>query len=309
MKAIARAPGKVIVTGEHFVVHGAWALAAAIGRSVTAEAQQSEKLKVISQNSGSSSPSALSPVSRLVESMAERYSFRPSLRIAISSEIPPGAGLGSSAATMVAVAAAVARLRSLNLGTRRLLESAMVGERAVHGRPSGIDAAVCAYGGVLRFKPGREPRRIQLGRPARVIVVYSGSSRSTRRLIGRVADVKSTMPSYFSALSASVGDVSSLAAQRLSDGDMKGLGSLLTFNHAVLSAVGVSTPLLDGLVDLLISHGCYGAKLTGAGGGGSVLAVAPEGKEKRIISEVSKRGFEAFVSVVPVEGVRSWLRP
>jgi len=139
--------------------------------------------------------------------------------------------------------------------------------------------------------------------------VYSGSRRSTKRLIGHVAEVQSALPDYFSGLAGSASEMTSLAAERLRSGDMKGLGRLLTFNHAVLSSVGVSTSGLDRLVDLMLSLGCYGAKLTGAGGGGSVLAVAPEGKEKRIISEVKKRGFEAFVSVIPVTGVKSWQRP
>ncbi|HME19192.1 MAG TPA: mevalonate kinase [Nitrososphaerales archaeon] len=309
MKAIAQAPSKVIITGEHFVVHGSWALAAAIGKKVTVEVEASDRLSVNSGLFGGSSRSALRPVSEVVESMARRFSFNRDLRVSISSEVPGGAGLGSSASTMVAVAAAVSKLQSLELGTKELVECAMVGEEEVHGRPSGIDVAVCAHGGVVLFRPGSVPRRVRLDGRRRVLVVLSGSSRSTKRLIGHVADVKGSLPAYFAGLAESAGDIALLAADRLERGDMKGLGKLLTYNHAVLSAVGVSTPGLDQLVDLLLSLGCYGAKLTGAGGGGSVLAVAGDGKEKRIISEVSKRGFEAFVCVIPVEGVKSWLRP
>ena len=309
MKAIAQAPSKVIITGEHFVVHGSWALAAAIGKKVTAEVEASDKLSVDSGLFQGSSPSALLPVSKVVRSMAKRFAFSPDIRVSISSEVPGGAGLGSSASTMVAVSAAVSKLRSLDLKTKQLAECAMVGEEEVHGRPSGIDAAVCAHGGVLLFRPGSEPRGVRFEGERRVLVVLSGSSRSTKRLVGHVASVKAGLPAYFAGLADSAGDLASLAAERLQEGDMKGLGRLLTYNHAVLSAMGVSTPGLDQLVDLLLSLECYGAKLTGAGGGGSVLAVAEEGKEKRIISEVSKRGFEAFACVIPVGGVKSWLRP
>jgi mevalonate kinase len=99
------------------------------------------------------------------------------------------------------------------------------------------------------------------------------------------------------------------AAERLCDGDMKGLGNLLTLNHAILRSVGVSNRTLDEMVGLLGSLGSYGAKLTGAGGGGSVLAVAPEAKEKSIVSRLSARGFETFRARIPVEGVKSWLEP
>jgi mevalonate kinase len=142
-----------------------------------------------------------------------------------------------------------------------------------------------------------------------MLVVFSGKRRSTKRQIARVADFRAHLPAYFAGLARSASDMSSLAGERLASGDMRGLGRLLTLNHAVLSELGVSTQDLDRLVDLLLSLGCYGAKLTGAGGGGSVVAAAPEGKEKSIISEVTRRGFEAFVAVIPVGGVRSWLEP
>ena len=78
-------------------------------------------------------------------------------------------------------------------------------------------------------------------------------------------------------------------------------------NHAVLGTLGVSNQVLDSLVDLLLSLGCHGAKLTGAGGGGSVVAIAPEGKEKSIITQLEARGLETFQVDIPVEGVKSWL--
>jgi mevalonate kinase len=309
MKAIAQAPSKVIITGEHFVVHGAWALAAAIGKTVRVEARDTDRLTVTSDRFGGPSSGALSPAVRVVESMAREFGFKPQIRVSISSEIPGGAGLGSSASTMVALAAAVSRLRSLGLGTRELIDCSMVGEREIHGSPSGIDSAVCAHGGVLLYRPGSEPRKVSLEGERRMLVVFSGKRRSTKRQIAHVADVRARLPGYFSGLALSASDVSSLAGERLASGDMEGLGRLLTLNHAVLSALGVSTKDLDRLVDLLLSLGCYGAKLTGAGGGGSVLAAAPKGKEKSIVSEVTKRGFEAFAAVIPVGGVKSWLEP
>ena len=307
LKALAEAPSKVIVTGEHFVVHGAWALAAAIGKKVRVEVRDSDRLLISSERFGGRSFRALSPAAKVVEAMAREFSFRPNLCVSISSEVPDGAGLGSSASTMVAVASAVSRLRSLGLGGRELTDFAMVGERVVHGNPSGIDAAVCARGGVLLYRPGSEPKPVLFEGTRHFLVVFSGKSRSTKRLVSHVAGEKERLPSFLAGLSESAGDLSSLAAGRLVSGDMRGLGRLLTLNHGILSALGVSTKDLDQLVDLLFSLGCYGAKLTGAGGGGSVLAVAPEKKEKGIISALGGRGFEAFVAVTPVGGVRSWL--
>jgi mevalonate kinase len=309
MKAVAEAPAKVIITGEHFVVHGAWALAAALPRRVRAEAFEAPSLRVVSDRVPVRDKAAIRPALALVEAMAQRFSFSPRLGVSIHSEVPEGAGLGSSAATMVATAAAVAKLKSLRLTVDELISISMVGEKAVHGRPSGVDPTVCAIGGVVLFRPGRRPRKVALTGNRVLLISYSGVKRSTRRLIDRVSGARERFPALFTGLAEAVGESSLLSSRRLTDNDMKGLGRLLTYNHAVLSAVGASSSSLDGLVNLNLSLGAYGAKLTGAGGGGSVVAVAPKRKEKRVISGLKARGFETFRAEVPVEGVRSWLEP
>jgi mevalonate kinase len=307
MKAIAEAPSKAIITGEHFVVHGAWALAVALPRKVRVEVSESAGFNVVSDGFSGSGASGLHPIAGVVGAMAREFSFDPHLTLSIKSEIPEGAGLGSSASTMVAVASAVARLRSLDLQASDIIRFSMVGEREVHGHPSGIDAAVCTVGGVVLFRPGTDPKRVSFKGRRSLIVAFSGKKRSTKRQIRRVAGVKEAFPSLFGGLTEAASEVSLMATKRLADGDMKGLGRLLSFNHAVLSTIGVSNRPLDSLVDLALSLGAYGAKLTGAGGGGSVVAVAPGRKEKSIISGLRGRGFEAFRAEIPVDGVKSWL--
>ncbi|MGD0637707.1 MAG: mevalonate kinase, partial [Nitrososphaerales archaeon] len=112
----------------------------------------------------------------------------------ISSELPAGAGLGSSASAMVATVAAVSRLEGWNLDTRSVIETAMLGERLVHGNPSGVDVAVSAMGGVLQFRVGEEPRRLELANPVRLLVVHSGDRRSSKKLISKVSSMKLDYP-------------------------------------------------------------------------------------------------------------------
>ena len=307
MRAIAEAPAKAIVTGEHFVVHGAWALAAALPRKVRVVLEPSSKFEVISDLFGKTGSPELSPVSRVVEEMAREFSEKPTVRVAISSAVPGGAGLGSSAATMVAVAAAFSKLNSLGLTVPELIDCAMVGERSVHGNPSGIDPAICAHGGVILFRPGAAPKRVSFGGTRTLILSYSGLKRSTKGQIGHVLKMKEKYPGMFESLASGMSELGLRASQMMRADDMKGLGSLLTVNHAALMSLGVSNDALDEMVDLLLSMGSYGAKLTGAGGGGSVLAVAPAGKEKSIVSGLSARGFETYRARIPVEGVRTWL--
>jgi mevalonate kinase len=305
MKAIAEAPSKAIITGEHFVVHGAWALAAALPRRVRVEIEPSSRFRVTSDRFAGASP-ALRPVGQVIEAIAREFSIKPMIRISVTSAIPDGAGLGSSAATMVAVASAFSRLSGLGLGVNEIVRFAMVGERDIHGNPSGIDPTICANGGVLLFRPGHQPKKVHLKWPSSLIVAYSGKSRGTKGQIGKVALTKRRYPDLFSRLTASMGWVSESAAEMLVQGEEESLGSLLTLNHAVLRTMGVSNDTLDEMVDALCSLGCYGAKLTGAGGGGSVVAVAPEAKEKSIVSGLTARGFETFRARIPTEGVKSW---
>ena len=307
MKAIAEAPSKAIITGEHFVVHGAWALAAALPRRVRVEIQPSTSFRVVSDRFGDGSPRQFAPISAVVEGMAREFSVKAAVKVDVKGGVPGGAGLGSSASTMVAVASAFSRLHSLGLGVAEVVRCSMIGEQEVHGRPSGIDPAVCAHGGVILFRPGEAPKKIRLGGARSLIVSFSGRARSTKGQISKVSQMRKSLPEFFSMLVGAMSELSISAADRLKSGDMKGLGGLLTLNHAVLSSVGVSDESLDRMVGLCGSLGSYGAKLTGAGGGGSVLAVAPEAKEKSIVTGLSARGFETFRATIPVEGVKSWL--
>ena len=306
MKAVAEAPSKAIITGEHFVVHGAWALAAALPRKVRAVVEPSSRFRVASDRFPPASPELL-PVGRVVQAMADEFSITPRVKVTVESAVPEGAGLGSSAATMVAAAAGYSRLNGLGLGVNDLVRFAMLGEKDVHGNPSGIDPNICARGGAMLFRPGHPARKVHLKRPSSLVVAYSGRKRSTRGQIGKVALTKEGNPDLFAALASAVGWMSETAADMLVQGDERGLGRVLTLNHAVLRSMGVSNDTLDERVDALCSLGAYGAKLTGAGGGGSVVAVAPEAKEKSIVSGLTARGFETFKARIPVEGVRSWL--
>jgi mevalonate kinase len=306
LKAVAEAPSKVIITGEHFVVHGAWALAAALPRGVRVEMSNSSRFEASSDRFSGNDPQ-LRPVGIVVEEMAREFSVKPKVSVAVSSAIPEGAGLGSSASTMVAVASAFSKLNSLGLGPEEVARFSMVGEREIHGKPSGIDSAICAHGGVLLFSSVHRPKEVSFRGYRSLIVSYSGRSRSTKRQIGRVSAFKRTLPGLFSVLSESVSDLSLQASEKLAAGHMEGLGRILSLNQAVLGFLGVSNAALDTMVDYLGSAGSYGAKLTGAGGGGSVVAVAPEAKEKSIVSGLKARGFETFIARVPAKGVRSWL--
>jgi mevalonate kinase len=251
----------------------------------------------------------LKPVRRLVQSLYKAKGGAPRVSISIASTLAEGAGLGSSAATMVATAGAVSALEGWGLDQTSLLEAASRGEKLVHGNPSGIDAAASAMGGVILFKRGEAPRRVELRTPVTLMVVFSGRRRNTGRLIRRVAGMKETYPALFASLCESATMVSGLCVEALVKGDAASLGSLMTYSHAVLARAGASNRKLDDLVDLCLSSGCMGAKLTGAGGGGSVLAVPPtDADEAEAVAEkLNEGGHDAFFTKIPSGGARSWV--
>ncbi|HZW85744.1 MAG TPA: mevalonate kinase [Nitrososphaerales archaeon] len=306
MKSVAESPSKAIITGEHFVVHGSWALAAAVNRYVRVEVSDSRAYAVESVGF-KGEKSALGPVSEVVESISREYSVDPRVRISIRSDVPEGSGLGSSASVMVAVAAAFAKLRSIPLGKEELVRHSMTGEKSIHGRPSGIDPAICARGGVILFRPGSKARAVSPAKGMSLIVSISGERRKTSHQISRVGSTRESLPGYFDSVASAVSDLTLRAANDIHHGDFADLGRLMTMNHAILSSLGVSTDKLDSMVNELLSLGALGAKLTGAGGGGCVVAVARRGKEKSIVSGLRARGYETFSAPIPVGGVKAWL--
>lgn len=269
---------------------------------MTAEARRSPRLELQAKVP----PASLGPARALVESLYGSRKSKPNVAISLSSEIPVGAGLGSSAAAMVAITGAVSALEGWDLQPVDLAEAAGAGEKLVHGNPSGIDAATSALGGVIEFKRGLVPRTIVVSSSVELLVVFSGRRRSTGRLISKVGETKAAYPSLFNGLTEGATIVSRLSAEALAAGDARTLGRLMTYSHAVLGRVGASTKRLDSLVDLCMRSGCLGAKLTGAGGGGSVVAVPPPKQGRQMLKKLTSKGYEAFLTSVPAAGARSW---
>jgi mevalonate kinase len=253
-------------------------------------------------------PEALKPAKRVVESLFKARKAEPRVSISITSALAGGAGLGSSAATLVAVAGATSALEGWGLDEMALARASEAGEKLVHGNPSGIDTTISAMGGVILFRRGEEPRRVELPAPVTLLVAFSGRRRNTGKLVSKVTGMKETYPSLFASLCESATLVSRLCADALVKGDTASLGHLMTYSHAVLARAGASNKRLDELVDLCLSLGCLGAKLTGAGGGGSVLAVPPSDAEEAssVAENLSRRGYDAFLTKIPAAGARAW---
>jgi mevalonate kinase len=293
--------GKIILLGEHAVVYGYPALAAALDRGVTiapvatpAGGPLRLELRVwnVAVVAGDDHP-----VARSLAAIADELGAgRPPLSLIGDAQIPPGAGLGSSAALAVAVARAVLThlQRPLDLGL--LTRAAGASEALVHGRPSGVDVALAIAGGVGVFR--RTTGLLPLTRvpPLRVLVGPSGAPRSTAAMIDQVAQATGGQPD--DARLRELGALTDTATAALIAGDRAGLGAAMNRAHGLLADLGVSTPALDALCEAARAAGADGAKLTGAGGGGAVIAVAPPGREPAVLAAWKQAGVDGFVATV-----------
>jgi len=312
LKSIAEAPGKVILAGEHFVVWGSTALAAAIDKGVRARAELADEDEIVSENYGTTSKlsegiaKGLYPIARIIYATRDHIGSKKKIRVSIKSGIPPSSGLGSSSAVAVSTVASVAGALDAKLTEREIFDLAMVSEKIVHGNPSGIDVAVAVYGGVLLFRKGEQPKEVKVDVPFEIVICLSGLSRKTARMINRVAEIRRTIPNFFNALASSSSHLSIMASRSLANGNFDDMASIMSFHNSALAWFGLSTQQTDRMVETCLASGALAAKITGGGGGGAAVALPKQGKAEEIINALKSKGFEAFSVKLPQQGVKSW---
>jgi len=284
--ASGAAPGKVIVLGEHSVVFGEPAIAAAIER----------RLEVRLRLDESPSTPEDARLAEAVGSAAREMGVDPArLGVEIVSDIPPACGLGSSAALSLALIRALASLTERALSDEELRIRASRVENVFHGTASGVDVAACAGGGIVWFERSNPPRieRLRAAKPLDLVVALSGAERSTAGPVGRLRERHARRPELYGRLFRLAGDVARAGRAALEQGDEQALGALMDVAQGLLNACGVSTPALERAVAVAREAGALGAKLSGAGGGGVIIALAP-GRAAAVGEALRAAGFDSF---------------
>jgi mevalonate kinase len=291
--------GKVILLGEHAVVHGWPAIAVGIERGVTAEAVTAERdLLRLSPWDLALGPDAEGdePLERAFAAALAVYPSRPALEVSAKVDLPAGAGLGCSAAIGVAVLDAIDEALGIERSRTDLAKAALAWEKVFHGNPSGIDNTMSAIGGVALYRKGDELRSLHSNKPLHLVVGYSGEPSSTKEMVASVGrqleNDRERVNKAFEGIEVLVRN----AKLAIEAGDLVALGQLLDLNHTILSSLMLCTTKLEDMCQAARRAGALGAKMTGAGGGGCMFALAPKRDEALRLRDVLGEG--SFVAEV-----------
>ncbi len=306
MMGIGHACGKVILLGEHAVVYGEPAIAVGIERGARAEATRCEgrpsQLLVRGWNISVREDDQGHDLGRAFRALLDASRLDTPLlgphAIEVETSLPPGGGLGCSAA----IGVAIARALEPHAGHETTQARAMAWERVFHGNPSGVDAAVAARGGCIVFRKGHALEPLHARGPLQLCIGNTGMASSTKSMVEAVARLRErrerTVDKSFEAIRTLVHN----ARLAIESSDRVALGRLMDLNQMLLAGLFVSTPEIEHMCGLARDAGALGAKLTGAGGGGCVVALVPSSSVAEAVLDAWKReGLEGFATSVTQE--------
>lgn len=323
MAVIASAPAKVILFGEHFVVYGEPAIVLAIDKRAYAKVEQRVDSKLFFRSlnlrlSGyfengnfkaeegdvREARSRFEPLKCAVEKVMEKVGDKVGLNVEVNSAIPVAAGLGSSAATAASVATAAGALLGVKMAKEEVFRIAFEAEKITHGTPSGVDPAIATFGGALMFQMDTGFKPIEVKCEVPLVVGDTGIDRSTKVQVMKVRGVMEKHPQIFRLMREIAREIVLEALEALKRGDLEALGELMNLNHALLYGLGVSDESLEWLINAARKAGAAGAKLTGAGGGGCMIALAGNERIVKVLEAVQIAGGRAFIAKKTDEGVK-----
>ncbi|TLN11866.1 mevalonate kinase, partial [bacterium] len=201
----------------------------------------------------------------------------PAMEVRLSSSIPLAAGFGSSAATSIAIIRALAAFLGHSLPVEIISELAYRVEKRHHGNPSGIDNTVIAFERPVYFVRGQPFETLLPAKPFTLVIADSGVQSSTAAVVADVRRLYQADPQASEAAFTAIGELSRQARERIQNGQIEDLGALMNRNQRLLRELTISSPELDRLVDAALESGAQGAKLSGGGRGGNMIAlVTPE---------------------------------
>jgi len=310
LKSKASAPGKVILFGEHFVVYGIKAVLCAINKriTVTAEKVDGDKISIKSDignlelgpnRSISEINSPLRPFYYLADKMIRNQNT--GIDIKVESDIPLGVGLGSSSACCVAGAAAISRLFK-ETTKEEILEMAIEAEKTIFENTSGADCTVCTYGGIMEYDKKNGFTKIESQPNFHLVIANSNIEHSTKSIVAKVREFKEKNEDEFSRLCDNESKLVEDVLELLKINSIEKLGGKITENQKYLETIGVSNNKLRDMIQVG-QKTSFGAKITGAGGGGCIFALTDMSNLEQTMNEFQSNNYDCFSVKIDFKGL------
>ena len=313
MKSIASAPGKVILFGEHFVVYGGKAILCSINKRITVTAEKTNERKIsINSEIGKlilepnksilEIDSPLKPFYYLANKALENE--ETGIHIQIDSEIPLGAGLGSSSACCVAGAAAIFKLFG-NISKEKTLELAIEAEKTIFENTSGADCTVCTYGGIIEYDKNNGFKKIEDEPNFQLVIANSNIEHSTQSMVSKVKEFENKNKEEFSRLSNLESKLIENVSILLKENKPEELGEKINQNQEYLEILGISNNELTKMIKIG-QESSFGAKITGSGGGGCIFALTNESNLQSTLKKFKNNNYECFSAKIDFKGVNTF---
>jgi mevalonate kinase len=280
------APGKIYLFGEHAVVYGETAIACSVELRTRVRAELNDSTIIQSQIGRTGIDFEKHPyISSVIEKMKE---FTPikGVSLEVDSEIPVGSGLGSSAAVTIACIGALNELFGCGLSLEEIAKIGHEIEIRVQGAASPTDTYVSTFGGVVTIPERRKLRILDCG----IVIGDTGIFSSTKGLVANVRKLRESYPELIEPLMASIGRISKIGESLVMAGDYPSIGRLMNVNQGLLDALGVNILELSRLIYSSREAGAFGAKITGAGGGGCMVALTAIDRCMQVAEAMSEAG-------------------
>lgn len=299
------APAKIILFGEHAVVYGQPALAVPVSQlRATAAVTPGQGLQLVAADLNQVLPVTLGEIvnnalTRMAQITLEFLKVEPpDATISLHSSIPPASGLGSGAAVAAALGRAVAQAAGKTIQDDDLNRLVYEIERIHHGTPSGLDNTVIVYERPVYFIRDKTLDTLTINQPLHLLIADTGKTALTRHAVGDVRKLYEADPETIVPVIEAIGEIAKQARTALESGDIEVLGRLATDNHALLQKLTVSSPELDTLVDAAQQAGALGAKLSGGGRGGNMIAFVTEGTAEKVQQALYQAGAVRVISTI-----------
>jgi mevalonate kinase len=295
-----QACGKVILFGEHAVVYGIPAIAVGINHGTQAWVEKKEQFPsqfTIMGSDQTVTDQQDSLISQAFHRILEAVAIDFPVQARVQTELPPAAGLGCSATMAVALVDALVQLKQEHPSRQEIAQMAGAWEDVFHGTASGIDACVAAHGGAIWFQRGATPVPMHLRTSLHLAIGESGVASSTKRMVESLARLRERKPEMVKNSFEAIESLVRNARVALESSDLNTLGKLLDLNQMLLAGLFLSSKEIETLCGLARDAGALGAKLTGAGGGGCVVALC-EDNPQPVLDAWQAAGFSGFSTVV-----------